>query len=87
MVSDDLTMAFDTISDIQIALADSNYVVVVSSPVETASSITINASKASHSGSLTIDYNPASISGWTGDVSACNEKEMAEPCGSRECGT
>ncbi|MBN2527537.1 MAG: carbohydrate-binding protein [Deltaproteobacteria bacterium] len=80
-----LIQKFDLIGDAIGILSTGSYVVGVCSPLETTSSFTVTATKATLTGQMVVTYD-AAVDGWTGDVSQCDESIMADPCLAVECG-
>lgn len=84
--SDELETTFGKIADIAELPAKSNYIIGLCTSVEAESSFTITAEKEGLIGELTVHYDGESVYGWTGNVSKCDEKELTDPCGVKDCG-
>ncbi|MBN2718594.1 MAG: carbohydrate-binding protein [Deltaproteobacteria bacterium] len=80
-----LAQKFDFIGDTMAYMTGGNYVVGVCSPLESASSFTVQATSGELIGSLTVAY-AADAEGWTGNVSLCDEATIADPCLDQQCG-
>ena len=80
-----VTQKFDLIGDTMAYMTGGNYVVGVCSPLESASSFTVAATQAELTGQMVVAYDTV-VEGWTGDVSQCDEAEIADPCLNQQCG-